>query len=141
MEELCAMIRAQDNYPSRSDPLLLRSVSVQRRAERLPEPGRPTQEISVEQTAFCTDLQRTSGASTRRRWPNGRNPRPAGLTFSPFGPNPIGGCFNRRCKKESWGHIQISEDPRPAGPTLKPLKSPFRVEFKPRKWLRTIAAT
>src|SRR6185369_4110196 len=35
MEEFCAMIRAQDNYPSRSDHQLLRSVSVQRRAEDL----------------------------------------------------------------------------------------------------------
>jgi len=32
-EEFCAMIRAQDNYPSRSDLQSLRSVSVQRRAE------------------------------------------------------------------------------------------------------------
>ena len=78
-EEFCAMIRAQDNHPSRSDLQLLRSVSVQRRAERLLEPGRPAQGMSVEQTAFCTDLQRASGASTRRRWPNSRNPRPAGL--------------------------------------------------------------
>ena len=101
-EEFYATIRAQDNYPSRSDPLLLRSMSVQRRAERLPEPGRPTQEISVEQTAFCTDLQRASGASIRRRCSSGGIPRPAGLG-------------------------------RPAGPTLQPLKSPFHVEFKPRK--------
>ena len=132
MEELCAMIRTQDNYPSRCDLQPLRSVSVQRRAEILPEPGRPAQTTPVEETAFCTDPQRASGASTRRRWPNGRNPRPAGLTFSPFGPNPIGGCFNRCCKKESWGHDRISEDPRPApaGPTLPPLKSPLYVEVK-----------
>ena len=26
-----------------------------------------------------TDLKKQSGASTRRRWPNGRDPRPAGL--------------------------------------------------------------
>jgi len=37
-EEFYAMIRAQDNYPSRSDLQPLRSVSVQRRAEKLPEP-------------------------------------------------------------------------------------------------------
>ena len=42
-EEFCAMIRAQDNYPSRSDLQSLRSVSVQRRAEKLPEPGHPAE--------------------------------------------------------------------------------------------------
>ena len=78
-EESCAMIRAQDNYPSRSDLQLLRIMSVQRRAEKLPEPGRPAQEMSVEETAFCTDLQRASGASTRRLWTNGGDHRPAGL--------------------------------------------------------------
>ena len=51
-KQFCAMIRAQDNYPSRSDLQPLRSVSVQRRAERLPELGRPAQEMPVEQTAF-----------------------------------------------------------------------------------------
>ena len=40
-EEFCAMIRAQDNYPSRSDLQSLRNVSVQQRAEIPPEPGRP----------------------------------------------------------------------------------------------------
>ena len=119
MEEFCDMIRAQDNHPSRSDLQLLRSVSVQWRAERLPEPGRPAQEMSVEQTTFCTDLQRASGASTRRWWPNGRNPRPANLGEAGqphfFTIWTKSNCVNRRCKKESWGHIRISEDPRPAG--------------------------
>ena len=46
------MIRAQDNYPSRSDLQLLRSVAVQWRANKLPEPGRPAQGMSVEQTTF-----------------------------------------------------------------------------------------
>ena len=73
------MIRAQDNYPSRSDLQPLRIVSVQRRAKKLPEPGRPAQEMSVEETAFCTDLQRASGASTRRRWTNDGDHRLAGL--------------------------------------------------------------
>ena len=40
MEESCAMIRAQDIYPSRSDLEPLRSVLVQWRAEMPPEPGR-----------------------------------------------------------------------------------------------------
>ena len=44
-----------------------------------PEPGRPAQETSVGQTAFCTDLQGASGASNRRRWIDGVTPRPAGL--------------------------------------------------------------
>ena len=79
IEEFCAMIRAQDNYPSRSDLQLLRSVSVQRRAKRLPELGRLAQEMSVEETAFCADLQRASGVSTRRRWTNGGDHRLAGL--------------------------------------------------------------
>ena len=39
-EEFCAMIRAQDIYASKSDLQPLRSVSVQRRAEMPPEPGR-----------------------------------------------------------------------------------------------------
>jgi len=78
-EEFFAIIRAQDNYPSRSDLQPLRSVSVQWRAKRLPELGRPAQEMSVEETAFCTDLQRASGASTRRRWTNDGDHRPAGL--------------------------------------------------------------
>ena len=82
-EEFCAMIRAQDNYPSRRDLQPLRSVSVQWRAERLLEPGRPAQTTSVEETTFCTDLQRASGASTQRRWTNDGDPRPAGLGFPP----------------------------------------------------------
>ena len=28
------------------------------------------------------------------------SPRLAGLTFWPIGPSQVGGCFNRRCKKE-----------------------------------------
>ena len=79
IEEFCAMIRAQDNHPSKSDLQPLRSVSVQQRAEIPPEPGRPAQTTPVEETVFCTDPQRASGASTRRRWPNGRNPRQASL--------------------------------------------------------------
>ena len=74
-----AMIRAQTSTPSRMDLWPERIVSVQRRAEMLPELGRPAQEMSVEQTAFCTDLQRASGASNRRRWIGGVTPRPAGL--------------------------------------------------------------
>ena len=76
-EEFCAMIRAQDNYPSRSDLQPLRSVSVQRRAESLPEPGHPAQTMSVWRMAFCTDYQGASGASNRRRWTDGMTPRPA----------------------------------------------------------------
>ena len=82
MEGFYAMIREQDNYPSRSDLQPLRSMLVQRRAERLPELGCPAQEMSVEESPFCTDLQRASGASTRRRWPNCRDPSPAGLGSS-----------------------------------------------------------
>ena len=99
-----AMIRAQMSTPSRNDLWPERIVLVQQRAERLPEPGHPAQEMLVEQTAFCTDLQRASGESIRRR------------------------CLS--------GGI-----PRPAGPTSQRLKSPFRMEFKPGKWLRTFAAT
>jgi hypothetical protein len=55
-EESYAMIRAQDDYPSRSDIQPLRSVSVQQRAKNPPEPGRPIQETSIEQTARSTDL-------------------------------------------------------------------------------------
>ena len=40
-EEFCVMIRAQDNHPSRSDLLPLRSVSMQRRAKIPPESSRP----------------------------------------------------------------------------------------------------
>ena len=88
VEEFCAMIRAQDNYPSRSDLQPLRSVSMQWRAKKLPEPGRSAQEMSVEETAFCTNLQRASGASNRRWWTGGVSPRPAGLREAAR-PNPV----------------------------------------------------
>ena len=74
-----AMIRAQTSTPSRMNPWPEGIVSVQRRVKMLPELGCPAQEMSVEQTAFCTDLQRASGVSTRRRWTNGGDHRPAGL--------------------------------------------------------------
>jgi hypothetical protein len=41
IEESWAMIRAKDMYPSRSDLQPLRSVTVQWRPEKPPEPGRP----------------------------------------------------------------------------------------------------
>ena len=40
---------------------------------------------------------------------------PAGLTFRPIGPSQVGGCFNRRCKKQYWAFDQNSANPRPAG--------------------------
>ena len=73
------MIRAQDDYPFRSDLQPLRSVSVQRRAEKPLEPGRPAQKTSVEQTARSTDLLMRLEPSTRSRWPGGATPRLAGL--------------------------------------------------------------
>ena len=41
VKDFCAMIIAQDVYPSRNDLWPWRIVSVQRRAEKPPEPGRP----------------------------------------------------------------------------------------------------
>ena len=74
-----AIIRAQTSTPSRMDLWPERILSVQQRAEKLPKPGHPAQEMSVEQTTFCTGLQRALGASNRRRWTGGMTPRPAGL--------------------------------------------------------------
>ena len=44
-----------------------------------PEGGRPARTCLLSGNASYTDSRRQSGTSTQRRWPDGQNPRPAGL--------------------------------------------------------------
>jgi len=44
-----------------------------------PEGGRPAWPCLLSGNASYTDSRRQSGTSTQRRWPDGQNPRPAGL--------------------------------------------------------------
>ena len=44
--------------------------------------------------------------------------RMAGLTFQPIGPIQVGGCSNRRCKKEYWAFDQKSVDQEAGRPDI-----------------------
>ena len=61
------------------------ATSVQQRAERSqreadwPPLGRPAWTCLLSSNASYTDSRKQSGTSTQRRWPDGQNPRPAGL--------------------------------------------------------------
>ena len=53
---------------------------VQQRAERSQrEAGRPAWTCLLSGNASYTDSRRQSGTPTQRRWPDGQNPRPAGI--------------------------------------------------------------
>ena len=58
-------------------------------------------------------------------WP--ASPRPAGLTFRPIGPNQVGGCSNRHCKKEYWAFDRRSVDQEAGRPDISMPRAQFRV--------------
>ena len=71
------------------------------------------------------------------------SPRPAGLTSRPIGPSQVGGCFNRRCKKQYRAFDQNSANPRlrrPAGLTFPRHVLNFCVRAKQPTYLRKVHA-
>jgi hypothetical protein len=65
------------HLPGRSQASTSNVGAIEGREE--PEGGRPAWTCLLSGNASYTDSRRQSGTSTQRRWPDGQNPRPAGL--------------------------------------------------------------
>ena len=71
------MSKSAIHLPGRSQASTCNVGATEGREE--PEGGRPAWPCLLSGNASYTDSRRQSGTSTQRRWPDGQNPRPAGL--------------------------------------------------------------